>query len=142
MASVLRYQQAISAKIERYTDIPALRNLLSEKVNRIAVERFRQIESEADSGEVEADFNQAVRELKAVEQHVFNIKAPPSLVPQALYGAALPLSLNQSILQHSVRTSSELLLIAKVFNVKDSIRGIIPLTTERRVMQNLVRRFV
>lgn len=97
--------------------------------------------AQADSGVIEADFQEALKSAKEQEEHMFHITAPPGLTLASLQKEQ-SLSSNQSIMRHSARSPKELICIAQAFRVPDAIRGIIPLRTDRLVMHNLTRRFM
>lgn len=84
------------------------------------------------------DFNTAIAESKSLEARLFNITAPPAV---ALKSVPIPGNQNHSILRHSSRPVSDLIILCKAFN-PTAPRNIIPLTPERLALHNLTRSFL
>ncbi len=140
--AVQTYQSRMTQRIGEYSSNPSVKKVLQFKVQKIARENMRDPQAPASEKIIADDFKLALEEVRVLESHAFNIKAPPALTRDSLNFGNRPLSSNQSIVRHSVRTADELMTIAKAFGVTNAIRGIIPLTTERLVQHNLIRKFV
>lgn len=79
----------------------------------------------------------------ALEKEVFHIQAPRPLTTDSLaQEAETSPTLHQSLLLHCVRSKQELLCIAKAFAVHEAVRNIIPVSIERLVSHNMVRKLI
>lgn len=138
---VQTYQAAMKERIKQFTPNLSVQRVLEEVVKNVAQQKMRVL-AESNSPEIiGADFALALDQFRALEQHAFSIQAPPSLTLDSL-SRNPEISLNQSILRHCPRGPKQLVQIARAFGLANPIRGIIPLSIERLVQHNLIRRFV